>query len=294
MLDENTENSQLELAREAGNTWSFEGREMEMFVADGKMKVAVEVTDRKTQEPNGNVLIHSFAWEKNDPFLIRESKLKTTMRRVGRNTAQEMETEKSITANAELYRAVIQEAVMIVPVGNGETREETFSREQMLEFARFYPETASEAIETWLESWHFELIDEETGSFDWMFSAASVVKVFGWLGDKVNPAAAVVLTFKSPPSEKREKYEEEKQRIKTRRISDLNIMEVSESFIKKLQYGGEHLQSVEGVAIGEISVVYTEKLKEKFITLFNPESFADAVDVMHESFVFTKGKAARN
>ena len=39
---ESVNREQIELARAAGNVWTFEGREMEMYVAQGKSAVAVK------------------------------------------------------------------------------------------------------------------------------------------------------------------------------------------------------------------------------------------------------------
>lgn len=292
--EETVEKTQLELAREAGNTWVLEGRELEMFVAEGRASVAVDLLNRQTRQPNGETLIHNFGWEKNDPFIVREQSLKTKLKSVGRNTKQEVDSASIVAPNAKLYSSIIQGGVRMIPNGDGGINTEEFSREQMLQLAKNFPEMASEAIESWLDGWQFELVDEEAGSMDWMFSNTSVVKVLGWIGLRSIPDAACILTFASPPAEKREKYEEERQKINSDRVGELKIAEVSESFPRKIQYGEQYLQSVEGVAVGEPGVIYNDKLKQKFITLFGPLFFVEAVDKMHESFDFTKGKAANS
>lgn len=286
--------NQLTLARAEGNVWTFEGREMEMYVAQGKAAVAVDILNRQTRQPDGSTLIHCFDWEKNDPFIIREQSLKTKLKSVGRNTRQEIDSASIVAPNAKLYAAIVLGGEKIFVDNSGEIKREELSREQMLTLAANFPELASEAIESWLEGWHFELIGEDAGSFDWMFAASNVVKVFGWIGLRSVPDAACILTFNAPSAAKREKYEEEVQKINSDRIGELKIAEVSESFTRKLQYGREHLQAVEGVAIETPGTVYTDKLKDKFITLFSPLAFAEAVEKMHESFDFTKGKAANS
>lgn len=291
---EKTEKTQIELAREAGNTWDFNGVEKEMFVADGQAHIGVAIIDPKTRQPSNVTMIHNLKWEKNDPFLIREQNFKTVLKSIGKSTEQEINTTNLTEANAKLYAEIVQSGEMIIPAGNGETSTKEISRAELLEFARLYPESASEVIETWFENWHFEVVDEENGSFDWLFQAKSVVKVYGWIGDRENPLREVILTFKAPTSEERSRYENERQIIKQNRISDQKIAEVRMSFIKKIQYGKAHLFGVEGIAVGAPGVKFTNELKERFITFMCPVIFGDAVDVMHESFDFTQGKAASN
>ncbi len=290
--ENNQEKTQLKLAREAGNVWTHEGREMEMYVADGRAFVAVDLLDRASRQPNGATLVHNFAWDKNDPFIIREQSLKTKLKSVGRQTKQEIDSANINSANTKLYESIVAGGEILSPGENGKIVARELSREQMLSMAETFPELASEAIEAWLEGWHFEIIDSAVASFDWMFQASPVVQVFGWTGLRTIPDAAVIITFATPTAAKREKYEDERQKINSDRIGELKIVDVQESFVKKIQYGAEYLKSAEGVAVGEPGVIYTDQLKQKFITLFGPLQFAEAVDKMHESFDFTKGKAA--
>ena len=293
-LENSAERTQLELAREVGNVWTFEGREMEMFVAEGKASVGVDVLDRASQQPSGATVIHNFGWDRKDPFIIREQSLKTKLKSVGRQTRREVDQTSVVAPNARLYEAIVQSGEQILQGLDDQPQIESLSRSQMLEMAKNYPEFASEAIESWLEGWHFEVITEDKGSLDWIFAAPTVVKVFGWIGLRSIPDAACILTFTAPTASKREKYEEEVQKINSDQVGELKIAEVSESFIRKLQYGEQHLQSVEGVAVGAPGIAYSDKLKEDFITLFSPLAFVEAVEKMHESFSFTKGKAARS
>lgn len=295
-MTENSENStektQLELAREAGNTWTFEGREMEMFVAEGKAFVAVDLLDRATREATGATLLHKFTWDKNDAFIKREQSLKTELKSIGRATKQEIDSANISAANTKLYESIVAGGTIVGHDKNGKLQTTELSREQMVQMTENYPELASEAIEAWLEGWHFEIIGDPTGSFDWIFSATPVVQVFGWIGLRTIPDAAVIITFDSPPASKREKYENERQKINSDRRGEMKIVDVQESFTRKIQYGSEFLKSVEGVAVGEPGVIYDAKLRDKFITLFGPLQFAEVVDKMHESFDFTKAKVA--
>lgn len=290
-FEDKSENTQIDLARDAGNTWTFDEKEMEMYVADGTAAVAVAILDRKTRQVNGVTMVHHFKWEKNDPFLIREQDFTTKMKTVGRGTEQEIDTTNMTEPNAKLYAAIVQSGVMIIPRGNGETEEKEVSRTQLLEFARLYPESASEVVETWLDGWHFEVMGEEE-CFDYMFEELPTVKVFGWIGNRDNPVKAVILTFTSPSKEERTKFEDERQIIKSDRIGDQKFAEVRQSFIKQYQYGRKFLKDVHGSAVGAPGVKYTPELKDRFITYFNPITFCEAVEKMHESFGFMQGKAA--
>ena len=75
----------LDAAREAGNVWNFNGREMEAYVARGYVEAATDIINPSTQEPTGAILIHRFGWEKAAPFIKREKAFKTSLSRVGRS-----------------------------------------------------------------------------------------------------------------------------------------------------------------------------------------------------------------
>lgn len=296
-------NAHLLQSAEEKKTWKYEDRELGVYVANGEAHAATVILDRETKKETGAFIVHQFSWNKNTAFINRESAFVTKLRRVGRSTEQDVDTTYAAKVNAELYRAVIAGAVLNVPKGNGEFDQVEKSRDEMLEFARLFPEAASEAIETWLESVKFKLLDSNSGSFDWMFEAGSVVKILCYIGDESDPQEAAVLTFKSPPTEAREKFDEEVQKIKSKKEGELNIATLSESVVKKIQYGAEHLLSVEGVEIGAQGLTYAElaasgeakdkaKQKETFITLFNPITFVTAVETMHDSFDFLKGMSA--
>ena len=286
--------AQIEAARTANNTWVFEEKEREMYVANGETLVATAVIDRTTKNVSGTVLIHNFKWIDEKAFSERENSFVTTMRRVGRSNDQLINTTHNATVNAKLYASLVSGGAVVVPLGNGQTTETEKTRDEMLEFARIYPEAASEAIETWLESAHFEIVEDSASAFDWMFTSGSTIKIKWWIGDKDEPLAAGYITFKSPVSEERKRHDDEVQNIKSRRQGEINIAEMSENFGKKLAYGLKHLLSVEGIAIGSEGVVYNEKLKRDFVIKFNPIWFVQAVELMHESFDFTKGKSAKS
>jgi hypothetical protein len=273
------------------NVWNFNGQELQKYPAFGEASVETIILDRVTRDETGAVLIHIFKWTDSNPFVKHQSAFSTTLRRVGRSSDQEIDSTRATPINAALYAEIITGGVIRVPKGNAEFDDIPKSRDEMLEFARIYPESASEAIENWLDAGHVELIDESNDSFDWMFQTQSVVKVFWWLGEKDNPIFAAILTFKAPHAERRNEFDKDVQKIKSRKQGEINVAQLSESFVKKVQYGSQHLQSVEGVLVGPDGVDYSEKLKQVFITNFNPIWFVDATEAMHESFDFTKGKA---
>lgn len=283
---------QIEAALAAKESWNFKGQEIAKYPAFGEASVETAILDRVTREETGATMIHNFKWESNAPFISHQSAFSTTLRRVGRSADQEVDTTQATPINAALYAEIVTGGLIRVPRGNGEFDGIEKTREQMLEFARIYPESASEAIDNWLDAGHVELVDESEGSFDWMFQAQSVVKVLWWLGARENPIYAAILTFKAPHSERRNEFDKEVQRIKSRKQGEINVAELSESFVKKVQYGSQHLQAVEGVLVGPDGADYSDAKKQAFITLFNPIWFVDACEAMHESFDFTKGKAA--
>lgn len=284
--------AETETENNTADNWNFNGANMPKYPTLGEASIETAVLDRTTREPTGTTLIHNFKWSDNNPFVKHQSAFSTTLRRVGRINDQEIDPSQSTPIDAALYADIITGGVLRIPTGNGEFEEKSKSREELLEFARLYPESAAEAVNNWLDAGHVELIDESAGSFDWMFQEQPVVKVLWYLGEKENPIFAAILEFKSPASERRTNFDKEVQKIKSRKQGEINITEVSESFTKKMQYGSGQLQRVEGVSIGVENADYAESLKQKFITLFNPIWFVDAVEVMHESFDFTKGKVA--
>jgi len=285
----------LDAARAAGNVWNFNGREMEMFVARGYIESATEILNPATQESTGAVLINKFQWSKAAPFIAREKAFKTSLSRVGRSSKQKIKTTQLQPVNAELYAALIQGGV-IRQMQDGELVDVEKSREDMLNFARLYPEAASEAIETWLESAKFKLLDDNYGvDFNWIFTNTPVKKVLFYIGDEDNPDIAAIFTFNSPPKEEREKFDEDVQNIESERKGDVNFAELSENFMSKVQFGMRYLKSVEGIAVEEEGKAFTgtnNEEKEKFLILFNPIWFVDAVETMLDGFNFTKGRSA--
>lgn len=283
---------QIEAARAAGNTWLYKEREMEMYVAQGYVEISTEILN--SGEPTGAVMIHQFGWDRETAFVKHERSFKTSLVRVGRSARQKVKTTQAVPPNAALYADLIQGGI-IRRMENGEPVDQVKTREQMLDFARFYPESASEAVETWFESARFKILEEnESNNFDWMFTNLPVKKVLFYIGEEENPLAAGILTFNSPSKEEREKFDEEVQNIESEKKGDLNFAELSENFGKKIQYGSKHLAEVEGIAVGAEGVKFNAEMKQKFITLFNPIWFVEAVETMHDSFVFTKGKSARS
>jgi hypothetical protein len=284
----------LKAAREAGNVWNFAGTELEMFVARGYIESATEIINPSTQAPTGAMIIHKFGWDKAAPFIARERAFKTSLTRVGRSSKQKVKTTQLIPVNAELYAALIQGGT-IRRMENGEAVDLVKSREEMLDFARLYPEAASEAIETWLDSGKCKLLGENyNNDFNWIFSNLPVKKVLWYIGDEENPDVAAILTFNSPPKEEREKFDDDVQNIESEKKGDVNFAELSENFATKVQFGIKYLSSVEGAALkteGNVPTFANSKEKEEFIVLFNPIWFADAVETMLEAFNFTKGKS---
>lgn len=295
--------SDLDAAREAGNVWNYKGKELEVFVARGYIESATEIINPSTQEPTGAVLIHQFGWENAKPFIKRENAFKTSLSRVGRSTRQKVKTTQIVPVNADFYAELIQGGI-IRRYEDGEPVDIQKSREEMLDFARLYPESASEAIESWLESGKCKLLDDNYGNdFNWVFTNLPVKKVLWYIGDEENPVAAAILTFNSPPKEKREKLDEDIQNIESERKGDQNFAELSENFARKVEFGLNYFHSVETMAFEREGNIFDTtglsgrpllEKKERLITLWNPIWFADAVDTMLEAFNFTKGKSKTN
>ncbi len=305
MTDDTTQpKSQIELAREANNTWTFKGkdfeREMEMYVADGKAFPQTEVMDRNSGLPSGALMLHKLGWESPAAWIARESAFKTQLKRVGRSQDQEIDTAHLITVNSELYRSIVQGGLLKIPTGNGQFTEEEVDRDQMVKFANLYPEGASEAVETFLEQWHFTLFDNSINmSFKFLFEASEFVKVLALLGSRDPQLAkrAGIFTFKTPTSEIRRDYDQAVNRIKSKKQGEVSIAELEENFMAKIRYGTMHLVDVEGIAVGTPGTRFNhddKKQVQKFIELFCPSLFSDAVDKMHESFDFMKGKSGLN
>lgn len=289
--------SQLAAARAVNNAWKFEGRELEKFVARGEASVATVVTNRKTGEKTGTRLIHVFGWERDSPFITRESALITKMSRIGRSKEQDIDSAHLATVNAAFYKTIVQGGILRKLGENGETTERQLSRDEMLRHANLYPESASEAIESWLEAGKCEFLDDDAadaGDDEYLFTAEDTVRILWYLGSRDNPAAAAILTFKTPSSDARSNFDNSQQQIKSKKHGDVNTAELRENFPKKLQYGLKYLLSVEGVAVETEGRDFALELKNKFVTLFNPIWFADAVETMQESFDFLKTESENN
>lgn len=297
-----TPSANLEAAREAGNTWMFGNKEMEKYVARGEAQVATAILNKVTHEDSGALMIHKFQWTKETAFVERESSFKTSLRRIGRATAQDVDTAHLITVNSEFYSKIVSGGELRIPKGNNEFEIQEISREEMVKHANLYPESASEAIETWLESPTFELYNEEDNTFRFLFEAPDNTKVLWFLGNRENPVAAGIFTFKSPKSEERKEYDQVVQKIKTDRQGEVSKTILEQNFMKKISYGVNHLIAVDGIAIGSEGNSFSPDSADKkrkghiedFVIVFGPTWFAEIVDVMHDSFDFMKGKSGKS
>lgn len=282
----------LDAARAANNTFTFEGREIELFVARGEAKVATNIY--RNGKETGARLVHQFRWQDADPFVRRENSFWTNLQRVGRRQEQTIKTAHQVTVNAELYSSIIAGGTLIEGSVDGEPVTRELSREQMLEHARLYPEAVSEAIETWLDAGKIERYSEKDLDFDFLFRADDVIKMLWYIGPRDAPIVAVLFSFKAPSSEQRKAYDESVQSMETKRQGDLSTTTIEENFTKKVQYGGRLLIAVDGVAYqgeGQLVNLGEPKQRESFITLFNPIWFGDVVEEMHSSFDFMKGRS---
>lgn len=285
---------QIAAARAAGNTFEFEGRELEMYVARGEASVATAVMRPGTDDETGALLVHHFSWENADAFVARENSFWTSLSRVGRRTEQKVKTAHQTTVNSEFYRKIVAGGTLKVPKGNNQFDDRELSREEMIEHSNIYPESASEAIESWLDAPKVKVLTKDSGSFEFLFTAQDVTQVLWHLGPRDNPTAAVVFSFNAPSAEERKKYDESVQSVDTKRSGDVSTTHVEESFQQKIKYGTKHLVKVEGAANGSEGVQVTKADIPAFITRFNPIWFGDVVETMHASFDFMKGRSAES
>lgn len=281
----------LRAAREAGNTWEFEGRELELYVARGEAQVATSIMEPGSDRDTGAMLVHRYRWEKADAFVEREDSFKTTLSRVGRRVEQKIDTTHLATANGKLYREIIAGGTIVSPPVNGESAREELTREQLITFSELYPEAASEAIETWLDASKVTSLDRVKGDFSFLFKTPDMINTLWYMGEREAPVAAVVFKFKTPSSEERAAYDDSVQKIETKRRGDVSSTDIEENFRKKISYGAKHLIGADGVAFGEEGKTFDGTNLERFILLFGPIQFSDVVDNMHSTFDFMKGRS---
>lgn len=288
--------SQIDAARAANNTWDYNGTELQKFVARGEAAVETSVLDRSTKEPSGTLLIHNFTWSKETPFATRAGAMVTQLRRTGRSSDQDIEASHLVTINADLYKEIVVGGQLKVPK-NGEYETRELSRDEMVKHANLYPESASEAIETWIASATIDVISEtEEGNLDYLFEADDTVKVGWFLGPKEAPVAAAYLIFQAPPSEARKGFDQAVSKMKMKRLGDTNINEIRENFPKKIEYGLKYLVDIKGIAIGEEGRDFDKSsdMKKAFVALWNPLWFTEAVEALQESFEVVSGKSKTN
>jgi hypothetical protein len=283
----------LEQARAANNTWDFQGKELQMFVARGEASIATDIINPITSEKTGAKMIHHFGWVAPDAFVIRENSFKTNLSRVGRRVEQKISTSHLATVNAAFYREIVARGEILQFV-NGEAVSKPVGKDDMVQFAKLYPEAASEAVESWLDAPFIERLGQ-TDDLTYLFRAPDAIEVLWGLGrSKDDLHAAAIFVFNSPSAEVRASYDSSVQSVETKRTGDVSSTDIEENFKKKLQYGATHLIDVKGLAIGEEGVKFEGHLKEKMMTLFNPIWFGDIVDVMHSNFDFMKGSSRTN
>src|SRR3954468_1775744 len=125
----------LEPARKANNTWTFEGKELEKYVARGEITVATNILNRATGKETGAKLLHHFKWQNEHDFVTRENTFKTNLRRVGRDKSQDVDMSHLVSVNGIFYKAVVDGGTLIIPDGNGKVKEEQLDKEKMVSHA---------------------------------------------------------------------------------------------------------------------------------------------------------------
>lgn len=282
--------SQLAAARAVNNAWKFEGRELEKFVARGEAHLAQSIL-HPVSEKEVAKLIHLLKWEKDTAFLKRVKSQKTNLESIGRQTSQRVQAADEIGANVELYKEFVQSGVLLKSNSSGEIIETSLNRQEMLDRVRRSTNAVSEVIEGWFEAGRTEIyFADESEAVDFFINPPDEVKVLWWIGDRENPAAAAVFTFKTPNADVQTEYRENGAYVNRSNRGDVKVTEITQNLTLRLRLSAQHLISVEGVAVETEGTDFTQENKSRFVMLFNPIWFADAVDALFEVFGKTKGK----
>lgn len=281
----------LEEAKLAGNTWNFEDRDWEMYVARGEESAATLILD--TQENPVAEFIHTWNWKEKgiDPFVYRENNSSTKLQRLGRSTKQQIDSANDRKFNAELYKQLIVSGAIKTPDGNGGFNTDEKSQKDLIELANKKPEVASEAVDAWMDSASFEryMLPGQT-PIDLLFNDVSELAFLFTLGNKKQPITKGLFIFDVAGADERTEFNRQVQQIATDRKQDVQITEITENFNLKLRFGQKHLQKVEGICVGEPGQLVDNSNKAEFLKLFNPNWFAELTMLYAEVFDYTRGK----
>lgn len=257
--------SQLDLAREAGNTWTFEGKEYELFVVNKQGGIAIPFV-----EDNETVAIGSaiFAWDDKDTMLDAvnyESRDETIDDKTKRRA------NDAVKLNAELFHNIVQSGTW-TDIIDGERQPEVFlSRTEMLETEE---ETQSAFISNWLDKFHISLhvSKDESRLARLLKKTQDNVFFLCKVGDKEKPRHALLLEFKKPSLEVRREMRLKRTPERTEGNGKV-ILNYPDTRHFRLTQAQKHFVGAQGVSLLEPGNPFDPSVTEHIKTFkanFNP------------------------
>jgi hypothetical protein len=275
--DENK--SQLELAREAGNTWEFEGKEYELFVANKQGGVSVPIV------PETEVVAYAsavFAWDKKDDLL---DALDLEIKEVLIEDSRKTDTADITALYAGVFHNTAQSGFW-TEIVDGEKQEPQFlSREQMLKADE---EIQASLIRNWIDSISISVYKKpgETNIDAFFNKTAKNKYILAKIGDKKNPKHVLLFEFKSPSLEIRRELKQ-KRNAETKDENGKTVRIYPNTSHFRMKQCANHLVSVQGVSLlepGKLFDATSESDKKTFLANFNPIWQVYLTDALFASF----------
>jgi hypothetical protein len=278
---------QLDIARAANNTWTFEGKEYAKYMANRTGTIGTPIIHPVSNKKVG-ILIADFAWSEAQPFLDHlDLKLKDE-----RNVREEVTERKRANLrlqNANLFDATVQQGSIVKLDEFGDQSEPILKkRDAMLAYP---PEIKSEAVDTWLGEFHIErYFHPGTDEVELLLAEPESIWFTAKVGDYKNPAHMLLFEFSTPSPDARRNYENDTfiPGSKNERNKITTYYFVNNK--AKLNFAKKYFKSVSGAVLGkdgEIEVdtadlkpIQDAETVKQFTKAFNPYwwiQFADAI-----------------
>lgn len=257
--------SQLDLAREAGNTWKHDGKEYELFVVNKQGGIAIPIV-----EGNDVVAISSavFQWDDKETMLAA---VQYEMREETIDDKTKTKGNDAVKLNAELFHNIVQSGSWVDLVDGERQPPIHLPRTEMLDTEE---ETQSSFIRNWLDNFHIQLhVPKGESRLARLFKKTQDNVFFlCTIGDKDNPAHVLLMEFAKPSLEIRREMRQKRTPEKTVENGKTIVAHPNTSHFR-MQQAQKHLVSVQGTSLLEPGNPFDPTVaehKKTFTANFNP------------------------
>lgn len=245
---------QLELAKQAKNTWNFKGEEKELWLINSQSGAGVGIIDPETKNVLG-ILSAIFAWEDSTPFMeFLDFGWKDVTNLSTDETTEQMDNK--VVRNCKLFRTILQSGSVQEINEIGEKLEATnYTPNEFLEIID--QEYQSALIDQWLNSFiitrHF---DSGEGRLKNILKA-DTLKFKIAVGEPDKPRHIAIVEFNKPSYDARRDYEDKASSLVKEQQGTQVTKTIAINNPYKMRFAKKLFSNVQGVSLVEIGKPFT-------------------------------------